>query len=113
MTDEMREEAWFKADMTLKYLGGQRALVLMLGATNFSVDEHGTLKFRFKMNPRINYVEFKLVNDLYTVSFYRIRKLEMKLVQQIEGLFFDQLKDVFERETGLSIRIPRIIGINA
>ena len=46
--------------------------------------------------------------DLYNLRFYR-GKNEIK---SFNGLFFDQLKEVFEGYTGLTLTMPRINGLN-
>ena len=46
--------------------------------------------------------------DLFNLRFYR-GKNEIK---SFNGLFVDQLKDVFEQYTGLALEMPRIFGLN-
>lgn len=96
-----REEAQAMADQTVSYLGGYGRLYTMIGAKHFQYDKEGKLTFKFALCKTANYVSFKLENDLYTVQFLKVSKRSMKVAQEYEGLFFDQLREVFERYTGL------------
>ena len=91
------------ANTIIKQLGGQRFKV-MTGAKDFTtlsnVDGVG-FKIRAKANKSINYVKVSLVDDLYNMEFGRIRKLEYKIVDHIEGVYNDQLQEVFTQYTGL------------
>lgn len=109
-----KEEAKQIAETTCRYLGGTNALKLMIGASNFSYDRDGSLLFKFKMCKKYNAVRFVLSQDLYTMKFYRssVKNPCSEPKKEIEGLFFDQLREVFERETGLTLYVPKIIGIN-
>lgn len=96
------EEAKVIADTTAKYLGGYGRLTAMLGANNFSYDKDGTLNFRFKMCSKSNHVSFKLNGkDLYDVKFSKIWGTSFKTVAEFNDLYFDSLRNVFEKFTGL------------
>lgn len=97
-TSEARE----MAETAAAYLGGFRRLSLMVGANNFAYDKGGTLSFRFKGCRKANAVRLVLNgSDLYDVEFHKITKAGAKLVAAHSDLYFDQLRETFERETGL------------
>lgn len=96
-------------------IGGFNRLKLMVGAYNFSRDKDGTLTFMFKMFPKANTLRIKLEpDDTYTMTFIKatLRK-GVKEVQSFPGVYCDDLARIFMEFTGLELRIPRIVGINA
>lgn len=116
-----KEQAHETASTTCVQLaGGYGALKRMVGAENFTYDDNGALTFKFKMCIRANYCRIELdPSDTYTMTFIRIRKkrnsweYERKEVERIQGIYNDQLKEVFQDFTGLALSIPRIKGVNA
>ena len=94
------------AETTLMYLGGTGRLKAMINARDFSYDDEGTLKFKFSSYPKANVVYFILTPmDDYTIEFRKVTASNNKLVKTIDGLHFDQLKPVFEEETGLYLSL--------
>ena len=96
------------AETTLQYLGGSGKLKAMIGAKDFSHDKNGTLTFKFKSFKKANIAQFILdPSDTYTVKLlkYNQRSREVTEYKTIEGLYFDQLKEYFERETGLYLSL--------
>ena len=89
---------------TLQQLGGNR-FASMTGAKHFSVHDN-TLEFKLPRNfakNKSNHVVITLdPSDTYTMSFYsytpRAGYVELST---IDGLYCDQLCDVFTAETGL------------
>ena len=56
---------------------------------------------------RINYVRITLEpDDVYTVEFCVIRKLTSRRVSLWEGVYCDNLCDLFREQTGLETRMP-------
>jgi hypothetical protein len=50
----------------------------------------------------INYVEIKLTpNDEYDMIFSRIRGTKVTQIAKYEGVYFDQLQELFTKATGL------------
>lgn len=102
------------ADTILSQLGGQRFIV-MTGA-KYLVNADHALMFRIGRNSsRANSVRIILgANDLYTIRFLRNRKvgfaMESSLVQEVEGLYADQLRSAFERVTGLATTLGTMGG---
>ena len=112
------------ATKALSWLTGSRrpiaALRTMIGADSFGMIEN-TIQFHFKAGRSINYfvLEYDEGLDLWNAVFKYFRhtgpgiKTVFKEVKRFDGLYCDQLKEIFEETTGLRLTIPRIIGINA
>ena len=76
-------------------------LGLMVGAHSFVGDEN-SLSFKFKGSKKSNYCKITLNGfDLYDVEFKKIRGFDVKNINSIDNLYYDQLLNVFEKETGL------------
>jgi hypothetical protein len=75
-----------------------RQFTLMTGATNF-VGDIDSLRFRIPQSKHgINKVLIRLEpSDTYTMVFCQ----GCEIVSSFEDVYFDQLQDIFERETGL------------
>ena len=83
-----------------KQLGGSR-FIAMTGAKDFVVGPKGAT-FKIGRNAKsISHVRFDLENDLYNVEFIRVRGTKITVVKYFKHVYFDQLRDLFERETGL------------
>ncbi|MBY0077937.1 hypothetical protein H7K13_23710 [Priestia aryabhattai] len=96
------------AKNTLLVLGGTGKLGAMLGAKNFNYDQKGKLTFQFKLCQKANMVSFELdCWDLYKITFYRFspRKCELKEVKVFEGLYVEQIRNVFTDFTGLDLSL--------
>lgn len=94
----------FDPNIVLQQLGGNR-FIAMTGARNFVYSNKDKyVGFRLGRNHRnINYVRITLnANDLYDVEFMRIRKFEAKTVTKVTDVYGDQLRRVFEEETGMA-----------
>ena len=93
------------AKTILAQLGGSR-FVAMTGASSFTSDAK-TLSFRIPSNnrKRIKGVRVELTpDDLYTVTFLKQRSkptFEVVEVAKHEGVYCDQLREIFTAETGL------------
>jgi len=82
-------------------------LKAMIGGKNFASDKNdqcGAVSFRFtaKSSNKSNFVKVTLTfMDVYTVEFGSIRSLKYKTISNFENIYCDDLKQLFERETGL------------
>ena len=94
------------ANTILAQLGGKR-FVVMTGAKNFvgSADSLGfSLPARFAKGG-INKVRVTLTpDDLYTVEFFKLRGVDIRVIAQVEGIYADQLQSAFTEATGLDTR---------
>lgn len=91
------------AKTILSQMGGNRFIV-MTGAKYFVAIENG---LQFKLPARfaikgINCIQIILApSDTYTMKFLKISGVNTKEVEEIEGLFFDQIQSTFTEQTGL------------
>lgn len=89
----------------VQQLGGSGKLKVMIGAYNF-LTNGDDLSFKFKGSRVANYVKIKLNSlDLYDVEFGKIRGHNYKIVREVEGLYWDQLKPIFENTTKLYLSL--------
>lgn len=94
----------YVARTILHQLGGPGRLKAMIGARNF-VLEDDALVFALPSNfakKSINRIRIRLSwNDLYEVTFSRVRAGKTTVVSEFSDIYADVLKNVLERETGL------------
>ena len=91
------------AQTILSQLGGNR-FIAMTGCKNF-VGSADTLTFKLaRVINGVSHVAITLdVNDLYRVEFrkWNARRLDMTIVAVHSDVYADQLRTIFENETGL------------
>lgn len=105
-----KEEAAQIALTTIDHLGGVKALKTMVNARNFSCDDSGTLSFWISGNKQMNFVRVKLNgNDLYDLEGLYVTVKGAKTVAEETDIFCEDLKEAFERLTGLCLTIPNVI----
>lgn len=98
-------DAAMVARTILAQLGGNR-FIAMTGAKNFTHAEDGLGRLAFKL-PRkakdgINYVAIRLeTNDTYTVIFSSLTGLSVRVVNEIEMAYAQDLRRLFTEATGL------------
>lgn len=92
------------AKTILAQLGGGR-FVAMTGAHSISGGDN-FLRLRFRGSRRVNYLRVALTSDdTYDVEFAQIGRSEVRNQAQIEGVYAEQLQEVFCRYTGLDTGI--------
>lgn len=99
-TKEQRQEV---AQTIAQQLGGLGRLKAFLGASQFVALENG-LQFKFKGSRKFNTCRVILdPSDTYTVEFgqYRPSKLDYVKKEEFDGIYCDQLVELFESTTGL------------
>lgn len=91
------------AQTILEQLGGRKFLA-MTGANNLMTFDNGLqikLPSNFATNG-INVVRITLTPaDEYDVEFGKLRGLNYKVIETVEGVYCDMLQDVFTSATGL------------
>ena len=88
----------------LKQLGGAGKLNAMTGAYNFR-DLGNGLAFKIK-NQRANYIKITLNGlDLYDLEVGRTRGTTYKVVASHNDVYFDQLKPLIEKATGMYLSL--------
>jgi hypothetical protein len=99
------------ANTILDQLGGANVLSAMLGARNFVAYRKGLM---FSLPPgfarnSIRKVEIVLdPSDTYTIQFYKPTKgipTDYEVVKRVDMIYADQLVEIFERETGLRVKL--------
>jgi hypothetical protein len=93
---------------TLQHLGGRTRLASMLQAYDFVYDNaENSITFKFRGNTEINTVKviYRYSNDTYKVVFYKYmyRTLDIKVVEELDGIYVDDLKRVIEDEINLCL----------
>lgn len=93
----------------LNQLGGHKFLA-MTGVKQPMFDADGTLTFKPGKNAgKVNYVSisYDVAKDLYNMKFENIRMnkktydLTRKLIAEFEGVYADQLQELFTKVTGM------------
>jgi len=95
------------AQTILQQMGGTGRISAMTGAKQFIALPNGvTFRIGRGANKSINLVKVTLNGlDLYDVTFSRFRNMKVKDVVTVNDVFNDQLKGVFERETGMFLSL--------
>lgn len=106
--DKLNESAkhlineWNAAEV-IRQLGGNR-FIAMTGAKNFvKNDDKQSITFKIGGGAKngINYIRITLTpSDLYDIEFLRLRGNDFKVVAKEDGLYHDQLADIFTQYTG-------------
>lgn len=102
---ETTERGRIIAEEILRQLGGMK-FIAMTGARHLLAGE-SDLKFQIPSGfalQGINVVKITLdPSDTYTIMFmrFRVRTGECKTIKQIDGVYADQLREIFTNETGL------------
>lgn len=98
------------AKTILKQLGGAGKIYAMLGKKTQLVSYPNALSMKFanRKTSKGNYVKVTLrPDDTYDMEFSSVTKggLKVKKVKIYSGVMFDQLIPLFEKQTGLRIRL--------
>lgn len=97
------------AETILQQLGGNK-FIAMTGAKNFTKGKNsaGNEQITFKI-PRakdgITHVRIEYRHDLYNITFIKVRGTDMKTVKELDGIYNDQLQEIFTRYTGLDTHL--------
>lgn len=101
----------FDANLALNHLtnsaNGQNRVRSMIGANQLSANDN-SVGFRFMRGSsnKSNYLRLTInSNDLYKMEFIRIYGMKVTTIKEVDGLFFDQLKEIFEAETKLALSL--------
>jgi hypothetical protein len=89
------------AQTILRQLGGNR-FIAMTGAKNLLATDTGfQCKIGSGATDGITHLRVDLVNDLYTMTFLKVRGTSIKTIATIEMVYADNLRDVFTDKTGM------------
>lgn len=91
----------------VQQMGGAGKLKIMIGAQLMQVDPKTLgIKFPNKQRSKGNYVEIKLLSsDTYKMEFFNLSVKGKKLVKKYDGIYNDQLVELFEKQTGWYLRL--------
>lgn len=90
----------------LDQMGGAGRLRAMLGARMTLIPHGVQILWPNKQRTRGNMVEIILQsNDTYDMTFYNASSAGKKLVKKHDNVYFDQLIELFERQTGWFLRL--------
>lgn len=95
-----------KAKIIYSQMGGNQ-MRAMVGAYSMVGRDNG-LTFKFKGCRKTNCLDIELdPSDTYNLKFWKITNhgLNCKVVKEIKGVYADQLREIFEIETGLRVSL--------
>ena len=97
------------ATTILNQLGGQRRLVMFLGAYNFVLEPYGVaFKIKSKGYSKVNYIKIVLTPmDVYDVTYGRIYGTNYSIVSEDKGIYNDMLKDSIESNTNMYLTFAK------
>ena len=96
------------ANTILAQLGG-RGFVAMTGAYCLAGGEN-FLRLRFRGSRRHNFLQVTLTpDDLYDIEISQVGRSQVRHRERLEGVYADQLQEVFRGITGLETRMPRVV----
>jgi hypothetical protein len=88
---------------------GVNRLVSMIGAKHLSFsekDSHVSFKFMRGAKNKANYLKIMLTPaDTYTLEFGKIHGLKYRVIETLAGVYAEDLKRIFESETGLYLSL--------
>lgn len=93
---------------TVAQLGGFGKLSAMLGAYGFVYDnEKNSVQFKFRGSRKANaaVVTYDAGADLYSLRLCRVGRAGVKCVLDLAGLDTAQMREAFERTTGLYLSL--------
>jgi len=100
---------------------GGKSFFYMVGGKDLCINDDNCLQFKIGRNSAsVNTVFVGLrADDTYYLKFSRVwwsnKDFERKetIKKEFEGVYCDQLAELFRETTGLETRMPRIVGFNA
>lgn len=90
-------------DYVLASMGGHGRMKAMVNARDYVKIDENTFRFRFSGSPKhsLCQIHYDCGQDLFNILFYR----GSKETKRIDGLYVEQLKQVFENTTGLYLSL--------
>lgn len=113
--DLSSEERQQTAKTILDQMGGQNRIAAMTGARNFVMiggtggkDPGVSFKFPNRLRSKPNHVKITLNGrDLYDIELGRAGSRDYKVKEILNDVFFEDLKPIFERATGLYLSLAQ------
>ena len=93
------------SDTIVKQIGGKA--FYMMGAKNSLIKGKDSIQFDIKNCKKWRRIVVRLVNDTYTVAFYKMGKApDFRITtKEVSGVYADSLHFVIENETGLYLNV--------
>jgi hypothetical protein len=89
----------------LKQLGGNR-FAAMTGLKHALLKPDGIVLKIGSNDKKVNMVDITLTpRDVYLMRFLSVRGTKVKVIAECDGVYYDQLCDVFTTETGMYCRL--------
>lgn len=87
---------------------GHRAFVMM--GTRYKLGDERSLAFDVRGSRTVNKIRVTLnVRNLYDLTFWKVRRVNgdfrVSVVEEVEDIYFDALRQVIERVTGLRLSL--------
>ena len=87
---------------------GRRAFLMM--GTRYKLGDDRSLTFDCRGSRTVNKIRVELnLLDLYDLTFWKVTRrngeFKVKVVEKVEGVYFDGLRNVIERGTGLCLNL--------
>jgi hypothetical protein len=93
------------ATTILNQLGGNKFIV-MTGSKNFINLGNGLQMKLTRNKANAQYLSIELNSmDLYDLKFYSVSGIQLKMKNEINGVYCDQLKSIFTDVTGLYVSL--------
>ena len=93
------------ANIIMKQMGGIGKITAMIGMNGLCAIENG-VRFKFKGSKIANYCSVVLNdNDTYTLKLSKLWGMKETVKLEESGLYFDQLKPIFEQNTKLYLSL--------
>jgi hypothetical protein len=90
----------------LEHLGGIAKIKSMLGAYDLIHDDN-SIQFKFVGNEEVNAIKviYRYNNDTYKVKFYKTLGVGFKLVEELDGIYCEDLISEIENTINLCLTI--------
>lgn len=93
-------------------------LKIMVGSDRRKGDyklEDNAVTIHFYGSHKASYckIEYDEAADLYNMSFFKVWRGQLMQIDGMTGIYCDQMKEIFERVTGLCLDVPRFTGATA
>jgi hypothetical protein len=96
---------------------GSRRFQIMTGAKNFSFGAAGDLTFKLPIGKAgACRIELDQATDTYNVTFYKREQIRTIVknggpsqLSHHTDVYVENLRDLFERETGLRVEMPKVV----
>lgn len=87
-----------------------RPACAMIGAHEFvyglDTEAGPFLRFRIKGSKKANLVKVTLLpSDTYRMTFYKTHGMDVRIAEELDGLYADQLRSTIESVTGLAVSL--------